>query len=1813
MKARARRRTLCCAIVAALGLACVFSAGWFARAGDAPALPSARLSVPQLATFDKQVTVRAADKGRPFVRLTDGHALSTDYEGPEELRSQLEQNEATPLALASADFDEDGVPDLVGGYAATQGGIITLLRGNVDAIYPNAPEAQRRKAAGAFTAAPFLAPARACAVPAAPDFLAAGDFDADGHWDIIAAERGGTTLTLLAGDGQGHLRAPRQRELAGAITALIAGDINRRDGLNDLIVGIENKTGAQVLIFESPHGAMAATPEAFALPAPANALAVGFLDDHYAADVAVAAGRELLLISGRDRKLRLAENISVSVPPAKLERQLFATNIRAVTVGDFTGDSRPDIALLDEEGRLSLLSRSKQVPQAKQTSRNATAWRCTSMSEARYAGVTQLLTTHVSSLPKADLLLLDAGGQQLRVLTPDKDGAAGAERTTIVDLSAAPVAVLPMRLDVDALNDLVVLHAGAAVPTILSTAVALETGVRPAALQAGVFSNTTPIIVPTSGNPPLAAAPYPSTITVSGQTGPLSRVRVQLKNLSVSSVDWLDVLLVGPSGQKVMLMSDAAFNASVTNIQLTFDDAATQSIATPLVSGTYKPTDVDTGPDTFSAPAPDGPYAATLATFNGTDPNGTWSLYVLNDSASFFNPGRIDGGWSLILDNPPSVNFVVTNTNDSGPGSLRQAILDANANPGADIISFQIGMGQQTIAPTTALPEIIDPVTIDGTTQPGFAGQPLIELSGPNPNTDGLVISAGQSVVRGLVINFWDAGIVLHTNGSNIVEGNYIGTNAAGTARFSNINGIEVGDEANLIGGTVAAARNVISGNTISGVQLSTQFGDTANHIIQGNYIGTDATGTNELKNGNHGISSRSAPGSDGNTIGGTTAGARNVISGNLFSNIDLVYPGSEGNLIQNNYIGTNAAGTGAIGGTVSGIDESSGARNNTIGGTVVSARNIISGSLHGVDIGQAGVIGITIGNLVEGNYIGTNASGTSAISNGAGIVVPANADGNQITNNRVAFNSGTGVALTDVNGGDTPGVRMVIVDNEIYANAGLGIDLGASGITPNDSGDGDTGPNFLQNFPVLTSVTFAPNGPSSRLVADALQATTITVNGTLNSTPNATFTVHWYFSADQQCTNNQQQSQPLVTGKLAAITTDAQGNAPFSFPFTFPTGISAGVINTTATDSQGNTSEFSACLPVVDTPPAPGTLQFSAATYSVGESGGSATVTVTRTNGTSSAVSVNYATSNGTATAGSDYTASSGTLNWADGDGASKTLTVPITNDALDEADETVSLTLSTPTGGATLGSQTTAVLTITDDDPTPSLSINDVTQAEGNSGTTNFTFTVSISAASGRAVSVNYATANGSATAGSDYTATSGTLTFNAGATSKPITVAVNGDTINEPNETFFVNLSNASSATIAKAQGTGTISNDDAAPTVQFSAANYSVGEGGARATLTAIRSGDASGTATIDYRTTDTDTFTVGCADTTNNHGAAYARCDFATVVGTLSFAAGETSKTITVPVIDDAHAEGNETFQVQLSNATNAGLGTLAAVTVTIQDNDAAGTPNPVYEPDPTKTARTISFFVRQQYLDFLSREPEPDEPWSGVLTRCLQLSGGDPNNINNTDPNSPSAGCDRIIVSQSFFGSPEFQLKGTYVFHFYKLAFNRLPEYTEIISDMSFVAGATADEVFARKAQLATLFTQRQDFQTAYGGLSNSAYVTTLLGRYQLTQVTTPDPQNPDGTQTVTLTSADLTNRLNNNTLTRAQVFRAIADSTAVRDAEFSNAFVAMQYYGYLRRKPEAGGYQNWLNYLTSHPNDSRTMVNGFLNSGEYRLRFGQP
>jgi len=324
------------------------------------------------------------------------------------------------------------------------------------------------------------------------------------------------------------------------------------------------------------------------------------------------------------------------------------------------------------------------------------------------------------------------------------------------------------------------------------------------------------------------------------------------------------------------------------------------------------------------------------------------------------------------------------------------------------------------------------------------------------------------------------------------------------------------------------------------------------------------------------------------------------------------------------------------------------------------------------------------------------------------------------------------------------------------------------------------------------------------------------------------------------------------------------------------------------------------------------------------------AVFTIGLSQASSQPITVQYATVNGTATAGSDFTAASGTVTFAPGQ-TSATVSVPVTRDLVAEGTESFTLQLSN-VAGATL-TKSSATATIQDDDsgtpppPTPSASIAAVAVNEGNSGATTMRFTVTLSAAATAPVTVNYATANGTATAGSDYTATSGVLSFAVGQISKTIDVLITGDTQVETDETLLVKLVSATGATIATPQATGTIRNDDQAPPLPtLSISNASVTEGNSgtvNMTFTVTLSQPQTSTVTVKYATAD---------------GTATAGSDYNATSGTLTFAPGVTSQTITVAVRGDTLVEGAETLRLVLNTPSGATIAT-ATGTGTITDND----------------------------------------------------------------------------------------------------------------------------------------------------------------------------------------------------------------------------------------------------------------------------------
>jgi hypothetical protein len=366
------------------------------------------------------------------------------------------------------------------------------------------------------------------------------------------------------------------------------------------------------------------------------------------------------------------------------------------------------------------------------------------------------------------------------------------------------------------------------------------------------------------------------------------------------------------------------------------------------------------------------------------------------------------------------------------------------------------------------------------------------------------------------------------------------------------------------------------------------------------------------------------------------------------------------------------------------------------------------------------------------------------------------------------------------------------------------------------------------------------------------------------------------------------------------------------------------------------------------------------------------------------------------------------------------------------------------------------------------------------------------------------------------------------------------------------------------------------DCSSSTLQFSQSTYVVNENAGSVTATVNRFGSLSGPATVNYTTNDS----AGVVPCNLQNGVGSQRCDYAATVGTLRFAAGENSKTITIPIVNDALVEGNENFGLLLSSPNGATLVSPQVATITITDNDSTpASQNPIDE---------IPFFVTQQYIDFLGRLPDATgfANWVATLNGCPNGGFGEFDN----------PGCDRVHVSAGFFQSAEFQGRGYFAYRFYEVALDRRPTYAEFVPDMAIVGGPQSpDSEALSKTAYTDAWSQRTEFKNRYDAMSNSAYVNALEANAEVT---------------VTNKQA-LIDALNGGQMNRGQVLRNIVESQAVGDRFFNRAFVAMQYFGYLRRDPDTVGFQNWVDTLNADPSNFRHMIFGFLFSTEYRQRFG--
>jgi len=1079
-----------------------------------------------VSVFSSPYVLLAGPKSEAPYRLQAAQPIGDGYLDRDGTSAALSPEIDRPLSLASADLDADGVPDLIAGYGSSSGGTLTIHRGNVVSIM------SPPRLAGVPGPAPFLTPGTILNLPVRPVFLGAGDFDADGHWDVVVASDDEAALYLMTGNGRGELDRARRIDLPGTVTALAIGDVNRRDGLDDILVGIDGGSTSAMLVFEGPRGALSHEPEIHLLPDAPTSFAIGQLDPDMLVDFAAGAASDVWIVEGRDRKLSLDSLRRSAVGPAHVERFSFDSTVRGVAIADFVteeGGYLEEVAVLDGSGSLHLVGFGAAA----------------AGSSARSILGTRAVATPGSSLALAnarvtgsgeELIVLDRDAGRLSLFTAGArdavDGLTAIRAGQTAELGSAPLALLSMRLNGDALADLVTLRPDATEPYVT---------------ESSVLAIFTVVNTNDNGNGTIRRAVQ----SANNNAGP---------DLIVFDIPFLCSL----AGTVCLLDVDCPAGETCLNTNINIDLGAGLDLITDTVTidGYTQP-----GAALNTVAAPGITNAVVQIGFDGT--NATFFDGLVLNAGSCSIRGLAIKDWNLNGMTIASAGNIIEG-NYVGT-AISGLTTDDNEDDGIQIVNAannRIG-GTAPFQRNLISANFDDGLDITGAGSVGniiegnFIGLnahgngPLGNVSdGIENDSPGNTVGGTSPGAANVIADNVGDGIDMSSTG-NIVQANRIGTDAAGVTLIANgARGINVTGSNQTLGGTSAAASNVVSGNSLGGV-IAKGLGPGI--MIQGNYIGTDVTGSFGLANNLYGIEIRSP----GMTVGGTASGSGNVISANSGPGVSIVTnaTGNANNaVVQGNVIGLDATGVAPI--------------PNSSGVTIVNSSNIAIG---GVDFGAGNLIssnqggGVEIlggsGNTVEANLIGTDAGGLLARGNQLDGVYIFDSSLNTVGGisfaapNLIASNGRSGIVVSGV------ATRNRLLGNYILDNGLRGIDLGDNGPTLNDVGDGDVGPNDLQNFPTLTSAILTPTAQ-------------LTLSGTLESTPQTTFRVEFFNSAICDPSGFGEGESLFHSINVA---TDATGSVALNEVFN---GLSfvPGQITATATNPLGSTSEFSLCAPATCT-----------------------------------------------------------------------------------------------------------------------------------------------------------------------------------------------------------------------------------------------------------------------------------------------------------------------------------------------------------------------------------------------------------------------------------------------------------------------------------------------------------------------------------------------------------------------------------------------------------------------------------------------------
>jgi parallel beta-helix repeat protein len=1027
------------------------------------------------------------------------------------------------IALAAGDLDGDRAVELLVGYTGTgktPGGLIVLHRGD--------PATQSRyrfrglRSDDERLPPPFRNPDVGLAIPVPPEIVLVGDLDGDGNPDVAVLARADDAIHLLRGDGAGGLGSAVRIALPGQVTAATFGEVNRNDGRGDLLISLDGAGGPRLLVFEGDEGPLASTPEAIALPAAAEQLGLGELDGRFGRDVALLAGGELLVLHGRDRRLASSPAVRATVAAPVLERLALERRVRTFAIGDFVpgeGGDRQQLAVVAYDGDLSVYALGDppgdghSVVAARP---NPLVLRAAVASDAN--APLSLLAGPMVSVDGDDLLLLGPGEGIATLLSgsdpdlPSPPRSAAVKGAAQLHARALPVTSsalgLAVPLDGDAFLDFVLLDDEGFAPTLLFRQRAAGNLVNSNGDQADADPGLNGCLT-NVGTCTLRAAiqehnaigggvAFDGSFIGMGAIKPQSQLPTVTRPLlldgrGVVEVDGMGCfaclrgLELDGAGSGLTGMSFFRGNVGL----VLFDGGGASTIAGNRLGVNLDYSIVDGGglqiTNALNCRVDDNVIKGTVR-FAGTGSGG--GILVrdnligvaplgqdLNGGQLWFNapvnaPQVVDNTItdSLIADNGATAVLVLDNkvgTDPSGSvalGGLGIEIRAANSTVRDNLVSGnRNGSGIRVLNPTTTNVLIEDNRV--GTNAAGTAALANLET--------GIQVSGGggNTVRQNLVSGNSGRGIHLlgESTGSEVLR-NFVGTDVTGTVDLGNgLNGIEVNSAASTIGGPDGDF-NLSSGNGTQGIRL----GGGSGHIVEGNLVGTDISGTSAIPNVNGGIGVIVS----GNTIRG------NLVSGNSGNpngtdGIQVSGINTSGNIIQDNTIGLAANGATPLPNTGHGVNLTSSTHDNLVGGTGGEGNRIGHNARAGVAVGSG------IGNRILGNEIFANGGiGIDLFANGPTPNDPGDGDGgaNNLQNFPVITNVG-GTIVGTLNSIANQGFRIELFAVPDCATGEADSLLGAIDVVTDGSG------NAAFNFPagagaVTATATRSATGDTSEISA---------------------------------------------------------------------------------------------------------------------------------------------------------------------------------------------------------------------------------------------------------------------------------------------------------------------------------------------------------------------------------------------------------------------------------------------------------------------------------------------------------------------------------------------------------------------------------------------------------------------------------------------------------------------------------------------------------------------------------------------------------